>query len=42
MEAIYPIPISDQNPQDQRVNSLFQYAVRVEKAMFESAISRVC
>ena len=39
VEAIYPI----QNPnalQDQRVSSLIQYAMKVEKAMFETASSR--
>ena len=39
VETIYPI----QNPnalQDQRVSSLIQYAMKVEKAMFETASSR--
>ena len=39
VETIYPI----QNPtalQDQRVSSLIQYAMKVEKAMFEMATSR--
>ena len=39
VEAIYPI----QNPnasQDQQVSSLIQYAMKVEKAMFETASSR--
>ena len=39
METIFPI----QNPhalQDQRVSSLIQYAMKVEKAMFEMATSR--
>ena len=39
VETIFPI----QNPhalQDQRVSSLIQYAMKVEKAMFETATSR--
>ena len=39
MEAIYPVsdPVA---LQDRRVTSLIQYAMKVEKAMFETATSR--
>ena len=42
VEAIYPVPVQDPNAmQDSRVASVFQYAIKVEKAMFETASSRV-
>ena len=40
VEAIYPVP-NPHNMHDSRVASLFQYAVKVEKMMFENASSRV-
>ena len=40
VEAIYPVP-EGQVPVDNRVASLYQYAVRVERSMFETANSRV-
>lgn len=36
VETFYPV----QNPQDQRVSKLIDYAIKLEKAMFEIASSR--
>lgn len=42
VEAIYSVPVQDPLAlQDPRVASLVQYAINVEKSMFENAASRV-
>ena len=41
VEAIYPVPTDIDSIKDTRIASLYQYAVRVERAMFDAATSRV-
>lgn len=42
VEAIYPVSINTESMKiDSRIASLYQYAVKVEKSMFETANSRV-